>query len=299
MLAKLQRLLIFGLLSLTVLWFSYFAARSEVRIAIFGVLLIIFGHAFILTVEFLWMIVANKKDGIYPPPTWRQIVRAWCGEIIHAPIVFCWRQPFRSNKWKDAVKLGHRSRRGIILVHGFVCNRGLWNHWYPALASTDTPFHAVNLEPVFGSIDLYVSTIETAVRWMERTTGQPPVVVAHSMGGLAVRRWWVGTHADRLHHLITIGTPHQGTLLARWASTENTRQMRRESSWRTNELEAYEDATRHSRTTCFFSTCDNIVFPASTATIPGATNRLLKGVAHVHMVDRAEPLAEVLRRTRD
>ena len=44
-----------------------------------------------------------------------------------APRVFCWRQPFRSNAEPDHLPCGERGRRGVVFVHGFVCNRGLWN----------------------------------------------------------------------------------------------------------------------------------------------------------------------------
>ena len=35
--------------------------------------------------------------------------------------------------------------------------------------------------------------------------------------------------------------------------------------------------------TCYYSACDNIVFPASTAVLPGARHVLLEAVAHVDM----------------
>jgi hypothetical protein len=38
------------------------------------------------------------------------------------------------------------------------------------------------------------------------------------------------------------------------------------------------------------------VFPAANATLPGADNRHIAGVAHVHMVDHPQVVAEILRR---
>ena len=35
--------------------------------------------------------------------------------------------------------------------------------------------------------------------------------------------------------------------------------------------------------TCWYSNCDNIVFPASTAALAGADNRFVDGLAHVQM----------------
>ena len=76
-------------------------------------------------------------------------------------------------------------------------------------ARHDIPFVAVSLEPLLGSIDDYRPTIATAVRRVERATGLAPVVVAHSMGGLAVRAWLGrSTPNARCHRLVTIASPH-------------------------------------------------------------------------------------------
>jgi triacylglycerol esterase/lipase EstA (alpha/beta hydrolase family) len=153
----------------------------------------------------------------------------------------------------------------------------------------------MNLEPVFGSIDQYSELIEQAVQRLERATGRAPIVVAHSMGGLAVRRWYAEQpDAARVHHVVTIASPHHGTWLARFAFTRNTHQMQQLSRWLAT-LAAREHVERHGRFTCFYGHCDNIVFPPSTATLPGADNRHLAGVAHVAMADRQEPYAEMLR----
>jgi triacylglycerol lipase len=180
-------------------------------------------------------------------------------------------------------------------VHGFVCNRGLWNPWMAALRADGVPFVAINLEPVFGSIDGYPSTIEWAVQQIEAATGLAPVIVAHSMGGLAVRAWLDVYAADlRVHRVVTIGTPHHGTWLARFAFLTNARQMRLGSAW-LRQLASREPPQRHARFTCFYSHCDNIVFPPRTGTLHGADNRHVIGTAHVHMVSAASVYGEVRR----
>ena len=186
-------------------------------------------------------------------------------------------------------------QRGVLLVHGFVCNRGLWNPWLQRLRTLNVPVVAVNMEPVFGTIDDGIPIIENAVRRLQATTGLAPIVVAHSMGGLALRRWWAEQGNDaRVRHAITIGTPHHGTWLARFAMSRNARQMRQQSPWLAT-LAASEPASRAQRFTCFYSHCDNIVFPPCSATLAGADNRHLPGVAHVHMADHAAPWAELQR----
>jgi triacylglycerol lipase len=48
--------------------------------------------------------------------------------------------------------------------------------------------------------------------------------------------------------------------------------------------------------TCFYSHCDNIVMPASSAALAGAVNRHLEGEPHVAMAFAPQVLGEVLRR---
>jgi pimeloyl-ACP methyl ester carboxylesterase len=294
MLARLQQALTLGALLLAALWATACVARGLPWWAALGVVCVLGAHALVLGLEFLLLYAVHGSDPT-PRAAPAALFKAWWGEVLSAPLVFCWRQPFRSQRWPDLLPAAAHGRRGVLFVHGFVCNRGLWNPWLQQMTAQQTPFVAVNLEPVFGTIDDYASIIERGMQQLEHCTGLPPVIVAHSMGGLAVRAWWALHGGDtRVHRCITIGTPHQGTWLARFAMTMNARQMRLKSAWLLGL--AGSEAARHStRFTCFYSHCDNIVFPAATAMLPGADNRHLPGVAHVHMADRPEPMAELQR----
>jgi triacylglycerol esterase/lipase EstA (alpha/beta hydrolase family) len=144
-------------------------------------------------------------------------------------------------------------------------------------------FVALSLEPVFGSIDDYTPQIEAAVQQVTLATGLPPLLVCHSMGGLAARAWLNSLRADeRVHHLVTIGTPHNGTWLARFSRSLNGQQMRLASGWQAG-LSHGAPNNRSALFTCWYSSSDNIVFPTSSASLPGADNRLLRGKAHVQM----------------
>lgn len=288
MLARLQQTLTLGTLLLAVLWAAWSLRAGHPGWAFLGVLLILGAYAAVLALEFSLLSWVHGADPA-PRATGAQLLRAWWGEVLSAPRVFCWRQPFQSQRYPDHLPSKARGRRGVLFVHGFVCNRGLWNPWLARLKAADVPFVAVTMEPPFGSIDDGISAIEEGMRRLEASTGVPPVMVAHSMGGLALRRWWA-EHGDeaRVRHVITIGTPHQGTWLARFALSLNGRQMQLRSPWLAT-LAAREPAGRAQHFTCFYSHCDNIVFPPSTATLPGADNRHLPGVAHVHMADHPAP----------
>lgn len=293
MIARIQQFLTLVLLLAGAAWASLFAMRGNYALAASGALLIVLGYALFLGVEFL-LLVTFGADATVARPTALQLLRAWIGEALRAPLVFCWRQPFRSRHVPDMTVDARAGQRGVVFVHGFFCNRGFWNSWMTLLRDRGIPFVAVNLEPAFGSIATYAGIIESAVVRIEAATGLSPVIVAHSMGGLAVRAWLAGrAGSNPPHRVITIASPHRGTWLARFSRAVNGLEMRSPSDW-IEALAARESADR-SRFTCFYGHCDNIVFPASVGTLPGADNRHVPATAHVQMAYRAEVVNEALR----
>lgn len=295
MLARLQQLA-------TVLWLAAWLAwplrqwhLGHLGWAVAGALVLLLGHGLWLALGLLLAHGFNRADAA-PRARLGQLLAAWWGECRGAPQVFFWRQPFRALAVPDHLPSDAAGRIGVLLVHGFVCNRGLWNAWLRRLRALNLPCVAVSLEPVFGSIDAYVPQIEAAVRQLEVATGRTPVVVAHSMGGLAVRAWLRHGGGDaRVREVITLGTPHHGTWLGQWAFSENGCQMRLDSDW-LRDLAAAEPISRRRLFTCFYSHCDQIVFPASTACLPDARHHHLPATAHVALVDHPQALAALLDR---
>jgi triacylglycerol lipase len=304
MVAWLQRVIVAVLFAGAAASIFYASAIARPSLAGVGALVIVVGYALLMGAEFAVLHFVQNSDAAVRPEM-AQLFVAWWGEITTAPQVFLWRQPFRSNHRPDYFPEPDKGgqRRGVVLVHGFFCNRGLWNPWTRQMHQSGVPFIAVNLEPLLGSIDLYHETIEAAVARMQAATGRPPVMVGHSMGGLAIRAWSAKHRgADRVHRVITIGTPHHGTWLARHARAANARQMQLSSDWLSAlaEVEAAmtgvdEVATPYKSFTCFYGHCDNIVFPSATATLNGACNIHLPGTAHVQMAYHPAVFAETMR----
>lgn len=210
-------------------------------------------------------------------------LRAWWAEGRWATRVFGGWQPFGLHAIADNLNPA-RAGRGMVLVHGLACNRAFWTPWLRRLSAEGRAFIAVNLEPPLGSIDNYPPAIDDAVRTLLRRTGLPPLVVAHSMGGLAVRAWMAATpDADALvAGVVTIATPHQGTAAARFAFSANGRQMRVGSAW-LRALAEREPLARRQRFTCWRSDCDNLVYPPGAATLPDAAVRTAVGQGHVQL----------------
>ena len=296
MLARLQQGIVFGLLLLVAAWL-WWSRAFPAAVVLAGTLALLFCHAAFLALEFGLAHWLNRTDPA-PRASVPTLVRAWFTESVTATRVFLWRQPFRSNAWPDQIAASpsgpQAGRRGVVFIHGFVCNRGLWNPWMQRLEHTRCSYVAVNLEPVLGSIDDYTSTIEEAVSAVERATGCPPLLVCHSMGGLAARAWLRSYRADhRVARIVTIGTPHHGTWLARFSHMRNGHQMRPGEGWLA-QLRDDEPAERNRLFICYYSNCDNIVLPASSATLPGADNRFIPGAPHVAMAFDARVMEPVL-----
>ncbi len=283
MLARLQQLVTVSLLAAAVAWLLFFWKSSAV-VAMAGFTVLVLGYSGFLALEFVALWFINRGDPV-PRPTWKELAGAWLGETLVAPRVFCWRQPFRSLAVPDQLSMEsvEKGRRGVVFVHGFFCNRGFWTPWLTRLQGTGHAFVALNLEPPFASIDDYAPLIDEAVQRVTAATGLPPLLVCHSMGGLAARAWLRTMKAEaRVYHVVTIGTPHRGTWLARFSLVTNGRQMQLSGPWH-QELDLHMPPHRHALFTCWYSNCDNIVFPSSTATLPGAENRLVHGAAHVQL----------------
>lgn len=293
-LARLLQCITLALLAGATLWLAWFWHRSP-WLAAAGFALIAAGYSGALACEFLALRRVNRSDPV-PQADCTALARAWLAETLQAPRVFGWRQPFRWNAIPDrlASDAGSQARRGVVFIHGFVCNRGFWTPWLRQVRESGHPFAAVNLEPVFGPIDDYVPIVEQAVAAVTLVSGLPPVLVCHSMGGLAARAWLrAGPNGARAHHVVTIATPHGGTWLARSSRSPNGRQMALASDW-LRQLEKDAAAQVPPPFTCWYSNCDNVVFPSSTATLAAAQNRLVVGAAHVDLAFHPKVMAATL-----
>lgn len=281
-LARLQQGMAVASLLAAVVWWLWWRNAAPIW-GVAGALFILLGYAVVLALEFGVMHRVNRHDPA-PRLAMPACARAWWREVRVAPQVFSWRQPFRWRRLPDDQVPRAPGQTAAVFVHGFVCNRGLWLPWMRALEERGLPWTSVNLEPVFGSIDDYVPLIEDAVRRAQALTGCPPLLVCHSMGGLAARAWLAAAPgaAHRVCGVVTIGTPHHGTWLAHFSHVTNGRQMQIGGEW-LRTLEAREAGQPRPPFVCWYSNADNIVFPASTGMLAGADNRHLDGVPHVAM----------------
>ena len=282
--ARWQKILVLGWLLASAAWLAWAWPRS-LALALGGWAIAASTSLAWLGLQFVLMRRINRHDPTPAAGRWA-LLRAWWLEALTCTWVFGWLQPFAHRQQPDWLPPTPTGQRGVVLVHGFLCNRGVWLPWLPALRARGHAYVALTLEPAFGSVDDYVAAIDTAMRQVQAATGLPPVLVGHSMGGLAARAWLrtlAQPPAQRVHRILTLGTPHHGTWPARFSHTTNGMQMRLDSPW-LQALAASEGAAQHALFSCWYSDCDNIVYPTRSATLDGADNHLLHGLGHVHML---------------
>jgi triacylglycerol esterase/lipase EstA (alpha/beta hydrolase family) len=143
----------------------------------------------------------------------------------------------------------------------------------------------VNIEPVFGAIDDYADEIDAAVARLRAATGAPRItLVCHSMGGLAARAY-LRRHGDAaVERIVTLATPHHGTVFGRLGHGANARQMAKGCEYLTT-LAGAETVERRRLFVCIASADDNLIVPRSSPLLPDAEHHVIDGVGHLALLE--------------
>ena len=273
-------------------WVAWAWPRSA-WLAIGGVLLFMVAGRLWLGLQF-WIMQTFKQRLGMPHATREAVLQAWNAETRDALHQFAWQIPWREWEVPDHVPTDAQGQRGVVLVHGWMCNRAVWTQTMRHLRAQNIPCIAVSLPMLLHGIETARPVVDAAVRRLHQATGVAPLLAGHSMGGLVLRDWLRGQSANQAlvpHAAITIGTPHHGSPLALCVMGANVKQMRPESEWlnqlRSDEAQAGSAFSRV-RWHCVYADCDNVVFPESTSQLADAEEHLLAGYAHVQMLNAPE-----------
>lgn len=234
-----------------------------------------------------WVVIAvsmlhSRPDGSLGP--W---LKAFWGEYKAALLIFGLRQPWVTTNPGILAPTGQaipgQTALPVLLVHGYVCNHRVWDKVTQALRQAGHPVLALDLEPLFTSIDDYTPLVEHAVTHLTAQTGAPRVVlVGHSMGGLVIRAWMRAHGTAHVAKVITLGTPHQGTRVSQWVSTPNGAQMAHRNDWITTLNQSEAPATRQLMHLAL-TRHDNIVHPQRDQVLDGTAVTEFSGIGHLEM----------------
>jgi pimeloyl-ACP methyl ester carboxylesterase len=176
----------------------------------------------------------------------------------------------------------------ILLVHGMVDNRSIFTLLRLGLRRRGFGrVTSMNYSPFTADVRVAAAQLAEEVEALVAETGYERIhVVGHSMGGLIARYYITRLGGDeRVHTLVTLGTPHQGTYTAYGWHNQLTRQLRPGSGLMRELDEPVPDC--RTRFVVYWSDLDQMVFPQRNAALNhpdlSARNIDLHGVGHMSL----------------
>jgi triacylglycerol esterase/lipase EstA (alpha/beta hydrolase family) len=181
------------------------------------------------------------------------------------------------------------ARLPVVLVHGVGCNAGVWTGLRRYLVARGiAPVYALSYGPPLASIEHFAEQLGALIAEVRGATGAAQVVVVtHSMGGLVARAYLRRFGGASVRKLITIGTPHNGSMHAWTMAGEALAQMRPGNAWLA-ELNRAGEGAAGVPVVSIWSWHDSMVTPQDSSRLPWAENIVVTGVAHNALLgDRA------------
>lgn len=187
--------------------------------------------------------------------------------------------------------------RPLILVHGVLVNDGVWLPFRRKLnaAGFDSVF-TLNYGPPYASIDRFAAQLARKIERVCAETGAAQVtLVCHSMGGLVARACLRDYGSARIAGIVTIGTPHHGSVLAWMYFGRCLAQMRPGNRWLA-QLNRDEGRPPPVPVTSIWSRHDSMVAPQESCKLGGADNVALVGVGHNALLASNQVASAVIAR---
>jgi pimeloyl-ACP methyl ester carboxylesterase len=187
----------------------------------------------------------------------------------------------------DAAELESERSRPVVLLHGYAQHTANFL-WLVRRLRRDGWLHLYSIRhtALGGDIEQSGRRLGEAIDRIRRESGAREVdVVAHSMGGLVARACVRARGpASGIGRLITLATPHQGTVaFRRFARDPMVGQMRPGSPLLAR-LAADDPVPALVDCISIYSADDAVVIPAAAAYYPGALNIEVRGLGHMSLL---------------
>lgn len=233
----------------------------------------------------------TAEQGLKKLRPWDWVKAVW-RESCASFVLVTWLQPWKRHI--DQLELADKAWRKtkplpVLLIHGYLCNAAVWSSTRQRLANAGVSTLAITLEPAIGSIRAYSETIAQAIDELIEATGAPRIkIIAHSMGGVAIR-YCVTEHGhSQIDSVLTIGSPHYGTGLSALGVGKNVKQMAWASPFLKRLRDHPADREFQAKITSIWSGQDNIVCPPCSSVLEFGNNILINGSGHVALITHPE-----------
>ena len=192
-----------------------------------------------------------------------------------------------------------RSPAPVLLVHGVLCNAGVWTSMRRRLAAAGAgPLYAISYGPPLASIERFAGQLAAKIdAILARTGARDVALVTHSMGGIVFRAYLRRYGPAKVRQAIMIGAPHRGSVHARLFPGVSLSQLRPGNAWLAA-LNA-EPLPPGLPTVSIWSWHDSMVAPQLSSRLEGARDVELSGIGHNALLtdpEVARLVVEELRR---
>jgi triacylglycerol lipase len=185
-------------------------------------------------------------------------------------------------------------RNPVLLIHGILRKADIFDKMSAYLAERGWSVFAPNFHPNLGEMGLD-QLAQQVVDYVNKNFApeQPLDIVGLSMGGL-VSRYYIQRLGgiDRVQRLITISSPHNGTVTAYLLNGQGCIQMRPDSIF-LNDLNRDMAMLEQLNFTSIWTPWDFIIVPASSSQIPVGKEVQVQVFAHAMMVIDSQSLQAV------
>ncbi|MGX1132627.1 pimeloyl-ACP methyl ester carboxylesterase [Streptomyces glaucescens] len=202
------------------------------------------------------------------------------------------------------LRLPTQDRPPVVLLHGFIDNRSVFVLLRRSLAQHGGQrVESLNYSPLTCDIRTAAALLGRHIEEIcERTGSERADVVGHSLGGLIARYYVQRLGGDhRVRTLVTLGTPHSGTRVARLANAHPIARQMRPGSDVLEELAGPAPGCR-TRFVSLWSDLDHVMDPPEAARLdhPDLTTRNVRVTGIGHLALPVHPaVASVVRQVLD
>lgn len=187
----------------------------------------------------------------------------------------------------------------ILLIHGYFHNRsGLMVMRRALRRQGFASVYAFSYNPLRKGIPEMAEAVKRRVEAIIEQTGARKVhLIGHSLGGMLARYYVEQMEGhSKVHTLVTLGTPHHGTMIAFAGRSPAARQLRPGSDLIASLLDARKP--RSVRYISYYSNLDALVVPARSAILndgdgSSVRNILVRDLGHMSLLISAELIASI------